>query len=144
MTSASAPCLCLHRSNSNANGINRNDRQQNCFRQLCRGNCRSVSFPNFAPLRAVHTHQVESAMTSSLSASSLSSLKDMPGSVSNSEADNVQLLSETSTPVPHYFAPICPVPLPPLYGLPIVEDEGGKEINETPCKRLCYGNSKFV
>ncbi len=144
MASASAPCLSLHRSNSNANVINRNGHQQNCPRQLCRGNCRSVSLPHFAPLRAVHTQQVESAMTSSLSASSLSSLKDAPGSVGNSEADNVQLLPGTSTPVPHYFAPICPVPLPPLYGLPIVEDDYGEGINETPCKRLRYGNSKFV
>ncbi len=143
MASASAPCLSLHRSNSNANVISRNGHQQNFPRQLRRGNCRSMSLSHFAPLKAVHTHQVESAMTSSLSASSLSSLKDTPGSVGNSVADNVQLLPETSTPVPHYFAPICPVPLPPLYGLPIVEDDNSEEISETPCKRPCYGNSKF-
>ncbi len=118
MASASAPCLSLHRSNSNANVINRNGHQQNCPRQLRRGNCRSMSLSHFAPLKAVHAHQVESAMTSSLSASSLSSLKAAPDSVGDSVADSVQLLPETSTPTPHYFAPICPVSLPPLYGLP--------------------------
>ncbi len=139
MASASAPCLSIHRSKSNANANNNNDHQQNCLRQLRRGNCRSVSLSHLAPLKAFHPHEVRPPIKSSSTAASSSPLMDTPQDAGNQD---VLIPLETPTPVPHYFAPICPVPLPPLYGLPIVQDEAGEETNGTPCKRQCFGSSK--
>ncbi len=154
MASASALNLGIHRSKSNANANNNNDPQQNGLRQLRGGNCRSVSLSHLAPLKVLHAHEVRPSTKSSRTAASLSPLTDKTDDVDNQwfgirPYSNGLLLpqQETSTPVPHYFAPICPVPLPPLYGLPIVHDDAEEELlpetYATPCKRKYCGTSKF-
>ncbi len=155
MASASALNLSIRRSKSNTNANNNNnDHQQNGLRQLRGGNCRSVSMSHLAPLKALHAHEVRPPMKSSSTAAPLSPLMDTPhdfniqgfGSLPH---NNALLLpsTETSTPVPHYFVPICPVPLPPLYGLPIVQDDTEEELlpetYATPCRRKCCGTCKF-
>ncbi len=147
MASASALSLSSHRSKSNPNVNNNNDHQPNWLRQLRRGNCHSVSLSHLAPLKGIHAHEAQHPLQS---ASLLSPLKDTPQDAGNQEFSsylhkNVFLPLEIPTPAQYYFAPICPVPLPPLYGLPVVQDDIEEEFetNGTPCKRQCYRNGKF-